>query len=48
VRLNVISHLLQSIPYEELPAEKKIELPERKIGRYTPKELPLKFVPERF
>jgi polyphosphate kinase 2 len=48
VRLNVISHILERIPPGKLEKQGKIELPERKIGRYTPKELPLKFVPERF
>ena len=48
VRLNVISHLLARIPYEKVPDEGKIELPKRKIGRYAPKALPFKYVPERF
>ena len=48
VRLNVISHLLEKIPYEKVPDEGKIKLPKRKIGQYTPKALPLKYVPERF
>ncbi|HYQ45439.1 MAG TPA: polyphosphate kinase 2 [Polyangiaceae bacterium] len=48
VRLNVISHILERIPPGKLEKQGRIELPERKIGRYTPKELPLKFVPERF
>ena len=48
VRLNVISHLLERVPYEKVPDEGKIELPKRKIGRYTAKELPTRYVPERF
>jgi len=48
VRLNVISHILEKIPPGKLEKQGKIELPERKIGRYTPKQLPLKYVPERF
>jgi polyphosphate kinase 2 len=48
VRLNVISHLLEHIPYEKVADDGKIQLPKRKIGRYTPKELPFKYVPERF
>jgi polyphosphate kinase 2 len=49
VRLNVLSHILSRVPYEKVPEDdERIELPERKIGRYTPKELPLKYVPERF
>jgi polyphosphate kinase len=48
VRLNVISHILERVPPGKLDKQGKIELPKRKIGRYTPKQLPLKFVPERF
>jgi polyphosphate kinase len=48
VRLNVISHILERIPPGKLEKQGKIELPERKIGRYTPKKLGLKMVPERF
>jgi polyphosphate kinase 2 len=49
VRLNVISHILSRVPYESVPEDdERIELPERKIGRYTAKDLPLKYVPERF
>jgi polyphosphate kinase 2 len=49
VRLNVLSHILSRVPYESVPEdEETIELPDRKIGRYTAKDLPLKFVPERF
>jgi polyphosphate kinase 2 len=48
VRLNVISHILEHVPYEEVRDKHKIELPKRKIGRYTSKDLPLKHVPERF
>jgi polyphosphate kinase 2 len=48
VRLNVISHILDHVPYEDVRDKQKIELPKRKIGRYTPKDLPLKHVPERF
>jgi polyphosphate kinase 2 len=48
VRLNVLSHILSRIPYEKVPDDDvKIELPRRKIGRYTAKDLPLKYVPER-
>ncbi|HYP97252.1 MAG TPA: polyphosphate kinase 2 [Polyangiaceae bacterium] len=48
VRLNVLNHILERIPPGKLEKQSKIELPERKIGRYTPKALPLKFVPEKF
>jgi polyphosphate kinase 2 (PPK2 family) len=47
-RLNVISHLLEQIPYEELPRE-KIELPKRqKAKEYVEPRYPYKFVPEKF
>jgi polyphosphate kinase 2 len=48
VRLNVISHILAHVPYEDVKEKHKIELPRRKIGRYTAKDLPLKYVPERY
>jgi polyphosphate kinase len=47
-RLNIISHLLEQIPYEELPRE-KVELPKRqKRGDYTDPNYPFKYVDERF
>jgi polyphosphate kinase 2 len=47
-RLNIISHILGSIDYKELKAE-KIELPKRKIGKkYQEKEYPFKFIPEKY
>ena len=45
VRLNVISHLLKQIPYEELPAP-RVKLGKRKIGKYKSEEYPFKQVPE--
>ncbi len=45
VRLNVISHLLQHVPYKVVPAE-KVTLPGRKIGRYKAADYPYKYVPE--
>jgi polyphosphate kinase 2 (PPK2 family) len=47
VRLNVISHILEHVPYKELETE-KVELPKRKIGRYAPVDYPFKYVTERF
>jgi polyphosphate kinase len=47
VRLNVISHLLQQVPYKALPSE-KVELPKRKIGRNKAADYPFKYVPETF
>ena len=47
VRLNLISHLLEHVPYEAIQAD-KVELPKRKIGRYKAVDYPFKYVPERF
>ncbi|WP_447875068.1 polyphosphate kinase 2 [Serratia fonticola] len=47
VRLNVIHHFLQHIPYKRLP-KKKIKLPKRKIGKYHSPDYPLKYIPEIF
>jgi polyphosphate kinase 2 len=47
VRLNVISHLLEHVPYGEVPV-KKVTLPKRKIGHYKAVDHPFKYVPERF
>jgi len=45
-RLNVISHLLHHIPYEEVPRE-KVKLPKRqKPHGYKESDYPYKFVPE--
>jgi len=47
-RLNIISHLLSKIPYEELPRE-KIELPKRgKKGDYEETQYAFKYVEEKF
>jgi polyphosphate kinase 2 len=47
-RLNIISHLLQQIPYESAPRE-KVKLPKRqKPEDYKDPNYPYKFVPERF
>ena len=47
-RLNIITHLLSKIPYEELPRE-KIELPKRqKPGDYRDPNYPYKYVEEMF
>ncbi len=47
VRLNVISHLLEQIPYKAVPA-KKVALPKRKVGRYKAADYPFKVIQERF
>ena len=45
-RLNIISHLLKRIPYEEAPRE-KVKLPDRqKPHGYAEPDFPYKFVPE--
>jgi polyphosphate kinase len=47
-RLNVISHLLSKIPYEELP-QAKIKLPKRQgRGDYQEVDYPFKLIPEVF
>jgi polyphosphate kinase 2 len=47
-RLNIISHLLSRIPYEELPRE-KIELPKRqKKGDYEEPKYDFKYVEEKY
>jgi polyphosphate kinase 2 len=47
-RLNIISHLLSRIPYEEAPRE-KVKLPKRqKPGDYVDPNYPCKMVPEKF
>lgn len=45
-RLNIISHLLSKIPYEDVPRE-KVKLPKRqKAGDYQEPDYPFKFIPE--
>lgn len=47
-RLNIISHLLSRIPYEEVSRE-EVKLPKRqKPGDYVEPNYPYKFVPEKF
>ena len=47
VRLNLISHLLEHVPYKTVKAE-KVKLPKRKLGRYKAADYPFKCVKERF
>ena len=48
VRLNIITHLLSQVPYEEIHRP-KVKLPKRqKPGGYREPEYPYKFVPEKF
>jgi polyphosphate kinase len=47
-RLNIISHLLEQIPYENAPRQ-KVKLPKRqKPGDYSDPNYSYKFVPDRF
>jgi polyphosphate kinase 2 len=47
VRLNLISHLLEHIPYEELPAQKAIKLPKRNVKKST-SNYPFRIIAEKF
>lgn len=48
VRLNVISHILDHVPYEDLP-ETKVKLPKRKVGKkYESAPYPYNYVTERY
>jgi polyphosphate kinase len=47
VRLNVISDLLERVPYKVVK-DKKVKLPKRRIGRYKAAKHPFKYVKERF
>jgi polyphosphate kinase len=47
-RLNIITHLLERIPYKEAPRE-KVKLPKRqKPGGYREPDYPFKFIKERY
>ena len=48
VRLNIISHLLEHIPYEDITQDEKVKLPKRKIGHYQAAPYPFRMVEERF
>ena len=48
VRLNIISHLLEHIPYEDITQDEKVKLPKRKIGHYQGTSYPFRMVEERF
>jgi polyphosphate kinase 2 len=47
VRLNIISHMLEQIPYKSVKSE-KVKLPKRKIGRYKAADYPFKYIKEKF
>ena len=46
-RLNIITHLLAHIPYEEIKRD-KVKLPKRKIDDSYVADYPFKFIPEIF
>jgi polyphosphate kinase len=47
-RLNIINHILETIPYKEAPRE-KVKLPERqKPGGYKEPDYPYRFIDERY
>jgi polyphosphate kinase len=46
-RLNLISHLLTQIPYEEVEHE-KVSLPKRHLGKYASPNYSFRYVPERY
>ena len=48
VRLNIITHLLSYIPYQELPRDKVKLPPRQKPQGYKEKGYPYKYVPEKF
>ena len=47
VRLNIISHLLQHVPYKDLTQEEKVKLPKRKVSRESG-SYPFRLVDERY
>jgi len=47
VRLNLISHILKHVPYEELPVE-KVKLPKRKVNKSDAGDYSFKYIPEPF
>ncbi len=47
VRLNVLTHLLENIPYKKIKQE-KVVLPKRKIGGYKAANYPFKYIAEPY
>ena len=47
LRLNLITHLLAHVPYEELP-QQEVKLGKRKIGKYKSADYPFKLIPELY
>lgn len=49
VCLNIISHLLKPVPYEDLTRQEPVKLPKRsRIGRYKAVPYPFKMLGERY
>jgi polyphosphate kinase 2 len=46
-RLNIITHLLDQVPYER-PRKKKVTLPERKVSPDAPRRSPVRAIPTPF
>lgn len=47
VRLNIITHLLTQVPYEDIPLD-PVEFPKRKIGKVKPTHFSFRIIPEPF
>ena len=48
-RLNLISHLLDTVPYKQVPADKKVKLPPRQRRKYKrPPKSSERLVPELY
>ncbi|PTQ74210.1 polyphosphate kinase 2 [Pseudomonas sp. GV071] len=49
VRLNIISHLLQQIPYKDVTDKEEVKLPKRgRLGKYKAAPYPFRMVAEKF
>lgn len=47
VRLNVIRHILEQVPYEDLPHE-KVKLPKRTVGKYKTANYPFRVIKDHY
>ena len=47
-RLNIISHLLSQIPYQEVPREVPVLPPRQEPGDYVDPQYPYRYVPAKF
>ncbi|WP_044870456.1 polyphosphate kinase 2 [Pseudomonas sp. LFM046] len=49
VRLNVIQHILDQVPYQEIRDEKPVKLPKRgKLGKYKSPEYDFRYIAEKY